>query len=440
MTEEKSTSVRPKIVIVGGGAGGLELATRLGKSLGGRKADISLIDYSRTHIWKPLLHEVAAGTLDSYEDQLAYLAQASSNRFNFVLGRMNGLDRDNKRVRLAALTNAAGIEIIPERYQPYDLLVIAVGSICNDFGVKGVADYCMFLDTTEQAEQFQARMLEAFLRASAVGGKSEPGQLDIAIVGGGATGIELSAQLHQAIRLLKAYGLDGVEPTAMRIHLIEAAEQLLPGLPARISEATLTQLARLGIEVHLGERVNEVTASGVHTQNGHFIPAYTKVWAAGIKAPDFLAGIGGLETNQINQLVVRQTLQTTRDEDIFALGDCAACPWPEKNMMVPPRAQAAHQQANLVYENLQNKLSNQDLRDYRYRDYGSLVSLGKYSTVGNLMGYLLGQVMIEGFIARLVYLSLYKLHQLALFGTFRVALLAVSHVFRRTLRPRIKLH
>jgi NADH dehydrogenase len=440
MTEERSASKRPRIVIVGGGAGGLELATRLGKSLGGQKADVALIDYSRTHIWKPLLHEVAAGTLDSYEDQVAYLAQASSNRFQFVLGRMIGLDRENKRVLLAPLLNSAGAEIIPERDYPYDLLIIAVGSICNDFGVKGVAEHCLFLDTKEQAEQFQARLLEAFLHANAVSGPLEPGLLDIAIVGGGATGIELSAQLHQATRLLAAYGLDNVKPTDIKIHLVEAADRLLPELPLRISDATLQQLTRLGVQVHLGERVDEVTAAGVHTRNGHFIPAHTKVWAAGIKAPDFLHGIGGLETNRLNQLVVRQTLQTTRDDDIFAFGDCAACPWPGKNMMVPPRAQAAHQQASLLHRNLHRKLSNGELMNYRYRDYGSLVSLGKYSTVGSLMGYLLGTVMIEGFIARLVYLSLYKMHQLALFGIPRVGMLVVLDFFRRSLRPKIKLH
>lgn len=434
---------RPRIVVVGGGAGGLELVTRLGNRLGSRgAAEITLIDDTRTHIWKPLLHEVAAGTLDSHDDELDYLAQASGNHFRFVLGRMDGLDRTNKRVRLAPLSNAKGDEIMPERTHPYDLLVIAVGSVCNDFGIPGVAEHCLFLDTTEQAELFQNRLLEAYFHAQAIGGPREPGELDVAIVGGGATGIELSAQLHQATRLLNAYGLDNVKPSDIKIHLVEASPSLLPGLPERLSSATLRQLESLGIEVLLGERVVEVTAAGMRTHSGRFIPAALKVWAAGVKAPDFLNAADGLETNRINQILVRRTLQTTVDDDVYAIGDCAACPWPEKNAhaTVPPRAQSAHQMASLVLKNICRRLEGKPQLDYRYQDYGSLVSLGKYSTVGNLMGNLLGTVMIEGLIARLVYLSLYKMHQFALFGPVRVGLLMVSGFFRSRLRPKIKLH
>ncbi|SMF96298.1 NADH dehydrogenase [Methylomagnum ishizawai] len=433
----------PKIAVVGGGAGGLELATRLGGDLGRRgQAEITLIDATRTHIWKPLLHEVAAGTLDSHDDELDYLAQANAKHFRFVLGRMDGLDRTRKEIHLAPMHNAEGREIMPARTYPYDFLVIAVGSVCNDFGIPGVARHCLFLDTTEQAEQFQIRLMEAYLHAHATGGSRGEGELDIAIVGGGATGIELSAQLHQATRLLNAYGLDNVHPSDIKIHLIEASPSLLPGLPERLSRATLHQLESLGVEVLLGEKVVEVTEAGVATHSGRFIPAALKVWAAGIKAPDFLQGLDGLETNRINQIKVRPTLQTTVDDAVYAIGDCASCPWPAKSdtATVPPRAQSAHQMASLVLKNLRRALRGQSQADYHYHDYGSLVSLGKYSTVGNLMGNLMGTVMIEGLIARLVYLSLYKMHQWALFGTLRVGLLMVANFFRRRLRPRIKLH
>ena len=436
-----TTKSCPKIVVVGGGAGGLELVTKLGKTLGRTgEAEITLVDCSRTHLWKPLLHEVAAGTLDSHDDELDYLAQAAGNHFRFVLGRMRGLDRNRKQLLLAPLLNAEGEEIMPAREYPYDLLVIAVGSVCNDFGIPGVAEHCQFLDTTEQAEHFQNRLMEAYFRAHAMGGVQQVGQLDVAIVGGGATGIELSAQLHQATHLLSHYGLDKVQPSDIQIHLIEASERLLPGLPERLSAATLEQLRRLGVHVYLGERVTEITAQGIHTRSGRFISAAMKVWAAGIQAPAFLKTGADLETNRIHQLVVRPTLQSSLDDSIYAIGDCAACVWPEKNSTVPPRAQSAHQMASLALANVRAQLRGQALREYRYRDYGSLVSLGKFSTVGNLMGNLLGAVMIEGMLARLVYLSLYKMHQFALFGPVRMALLTVSGFFRRRLRPRIKLH
>ncbi len=275
-----------RIVVVGGGAGGLELATSLGKTLGKkRQAEITLVDCSQTHIWKPLLHEVAAGTMDSHDDEWAYLAQARANHFHFVLGRMDGLDRENKQVKLAAIVNHQGEEIVQTRRQGYDILAIAIGSLCNDFGIPGVAEHCQFLDTTEQAELFQQRLLEAYLRVQAKGGTKGEGELDIAIVGGGATGIELSAQLHQATALLNAYGLDKIKPSDIKLHLVEASDKLLPQLPPRLSEVTAQQLRTIGVNLRLGEKVVEVTKEGMKTQSGLYIQAATKVWAAWHQSP-----------------------------------------------------------------------------------------------------------------------------------------------------------
>jgi len=432
----------PKIVVVGGGAGGLELVTSLGKKLGKKgKASVTLIDNTHTHIWKPLLHEVAAGTLDSHEDELEYLGQAMCSGFRFRLGRMEGLDRDNKLVNVAATFNDAGVEIIPARSFAYDYLIIAVGSVSHDFGIKGIAENCLFLDTTKQAEHFQSQLIEAYLRAHTQGKPVDIGQLDIAIVGAGATGVELSAQLHEVSHLLTAYGLDEVKPTDVKISIIEAANRVLPGLPENLSAATEKELAKLGVSVLTNERVIEVTATEIKTESGKVIPAAIKVWAAGIKAPDFLKDIAGLETNWMNQLVVKQTLQTTLDDNIYAIGDCSACKWLGHDENVPPRAQAAHQMASHVCKSIVRRMANKQTTEYAYHDYGSLVSLGRYSTVGNMMGNLSkGSLMIEGFMARLMYLSLYKMHQIALFGIFRVGMLSLSHIFRRSVHPKIKLH
>lgn len=432
----------PKIVVVGGGAGGLELATKLGKKLGRKgKAQVTLVDSSHTHIWKPLLHEVAAGTLDSHEDEIEYLGQANYSGFRFRLGRMDGLDRKNKQISVAPTLNQDGVEIIPRRNFDYDYLVIAVGSVSHDFGIKGVREHCLFLDTTNQAELFQNKLLQTYLRAHTQGKPLDDGQLNIAIVGGGATGVELSAQLHEVSHLLTTYGLDEVDPKDVKITIIEAADRILSGLPKNISDATLSELNKLGVTVMTGERVVEVTDKAIITESGSVIPASIKVWAAGIKAPEFLKDIDGLETNWMNQLVVRQTLQTTLDDDIYAIGDCCACKWQGHDENVPPRAQAAHQMASLVYKSIVNRLKNKPIPEYHYHDYGSLVSLGRYSTVGNLMGNLSrGSMMIEGLMARVMYLSLYKMHQVALFGPFRVLMLSLSHLFRRSVHPKIKLH
>lgn len=428
-----------RIVIVGGGAGGLELATRLGNTLGKRgKARITLIDANLTHIWKPLLHEVAAGSLNSSADELNYVAQAKWNHFEFQMGRMNGLDRERKCVHLTASLDEHGMELVPARALEYDTLVIAVGSITNDFGTQGAAEHCIFLDTRDQAERFHRLLLGHYMRAHA--GKSQHSTIGVAIVGAGATGVELAAELHHAARELAAYGLDRIKPEDVHITLIEAGPRVLPALPERISQPVHQTLRDLGVTVLTEAPVSEVTADGLRTRNGDFIPASLKVWAAGIQAPQFLKEIGGLESNRINQLVVRPTLQTTRDENIFAFGDCAACPQPDSERNVPPRAQAAHQQASLLAKSIALRLEGKSLPSYRYRDYGSLISLSSFSAVGNLMGNLTGSIMLEGWLARMFYISLYRMHQIALYGVARTTLMMIGDKLSTGTVPRLKLH
>ncbi|MBD8616386.1 NAD(P)/FAD-dependent oxidoreductase [Pseudomonas putida] len=430
-----------RIVIVGGGAGGLELATSLGKTLGKRgTASITLVDANLTHIWKPLLHEVAAGSLNSSEDELNYVAQAKWNHFEFQLGRMSGLDRVTKQIQLSAtLDPETGLELVPARSIGYDTLVIAVGSTTNDFGTQGAAEHCLFLDTRKQAERFHQQLLNHYLRAHA-GHDESRAQISVAIVGAGATGVELAAELHNAAKELAAYGLGRIAPENMRITLIEAGPRVLPALPERISQPVHQTLEKLGVTVLTNAAVSEVTAESLLTSSGQVIPASLKVWAAGIRAPGFLKDIDGLETNRINQLVVRPTLQTTRDDDIFAFGDCAACPQPGTDRNVPPRAQAAHQQASLLAKSLKLRIEGKALPEYTYKDYGSLISLSHFSAVGNLMGNLTGSVMLEGWLARMFYVSLYRMHQAALYGLFRTGMLMLGSRIGRGTEPRLKLH
>lgn len=440
---ESPPSPSHRIVIVGGGAGGLELATRLGDTLGKRKkALVTLVDKSRTHLWKPLLHQVAAGSMDLNDHELDYLYQARWHNFRFHLGRMDGLDRDKKEIHLAPTLDETGTEVIPARTVAYDTLVLSIGSTTNDFGTPGASQHAISLDNPQQAALFHSRLINACLRANAQSTPSEPRQLDIAIIGAGATGVELAAELHNTLREFVAFGLDRIDPERdIRLTIIEAAPKILPALPERLSNEVLRLLAKLKVDVLTNERVTEVTATGVRTAAGREIPAELVVWAAGIKAPNFLKDIAGLETNRINQLVVTPTLQTTRDPSIFAFGDCASCPWPEKNTFIPPRAQSAHQQASHLCRMLARHVEGRPLDPFRYRDFGSLVSLGDYSTVGSLMGAITrGSVMIEGWFAGIMYRSLYKMHEYALHGFVKVALDTLARLITRRTEPHVKLH
>lgn len=432
----------PRIVIVGGGAGGLELATRLGDRYGRKgKLDVTLVERNRTHVWKPKLHEIAAGSMDISAHEVDYLAQAYWHGFHYRIGDMIGLDRDKREVLVAPYLDAEGREVTPQRTILYDVLVISIGSQNNDFGTPGVVDHAIKLESQRDARRFHERMVNACIRVHSQSSPIAAHQLKVAIIGAGATGVELAAELHRTTREVVAYGLDQVDAEKdIRITLIEAAGRVLPALPERVSRETEKLLAKLGVEVLVGAKVAEVGADKVSLVDGRVIPAELIVWAAGVKAPDFLKDIAGLETNRINQLVVRQTLQTTRDERVFAIGDCSACSWDERGN-VPPRAQAAHQQASHLYKQIPRFVRGEPLADYRYHDFGSLVSLGEFSTVGSMMGALVGgNLVFEGLFARMMYLSLYKMHEYALHGLAKVSLDTLARLITRRTEPHVKLH
>lgn len=433
----------PKIIVVGGGAGGLELVTRLGDKLGRRKkAHVTLLERSRTHVWKPLLHEIAAGSMDVGRHELDYLAQGHWHGFRYRYGEMIGLDREKKLVHTAATFDDEGRQITPPRSYPYDYLVIAIGSISNDFGTTGVLKHAIMLDTPEQAERFNRRLINACIRANSQADPIRPGQLHVTIIGAGATGSELAAELHHTTRGLIAYGLDKVNPERdIKISLVEAQDRILPALPPKLSQAASEVLAGLGVEIRTGSFVTEVSDSGVSLKSGDFIPSELVVWAAGVKAPDILAHLDGLEVNKGNFLTIKDTLETTKDPNIFALGDCTYLLPEGAKQPIPPRAQAAHQEASHIYNQIRRRMSGKPLKPFKYHDFGSLVSLGEYSTVGSLMGFISGKSMwIEGLFAKLMYRMLYKMHQVALHGYSKVVLDTMARTITRRTEPPVKLH
>jgi NADH dehydrogenase len=438
-----SSSNLHRIVVVGGGAGGLELVTRLGDRLGRRGlADISLIEKARTHLWKPLLHEVAAGSMDVSRHELDYLAQAHWHRFRYRFGEMVGLDRSKRLVHLAANLDDEGRLITPERSFGYDTLVIAIGSVTNDFGTPGVKENAIALDTPEQAQLFNRRLINACLRAHTQLEPVRPGQLHVAVIGAGATGTELAAELHRTLRGVVAYGLDRIDPEKdIRITLIEAADRIVPAFPPRLSIATARLLGELGVEIRTGARVTEVRPDGVLLAGGDFIPSELVVWAAGVRGPEVLRNLDGLEASPSGQLVVLPTLQTTRDRNVFAMGDCAWLVPDGEKRPIPPRAQAAHQQASHLRKQIARRLEGRPVAPFVYRDFGSLVSLGEFSTIGSLMGFLAGKgMLIEGYVARLMYRSLYKMHEAALHGPLKVGLDTIARSLTRQTEPHVKLH
>jgi len=425
-----------KVVIVGGGAGGLELAAKLGRRFGPRH--VLLVDKAPDHIWKPSLHEVAAGTLDIHREGLSYAMLARDCGFTFIYGEATGVDREARTVHLEPVLIDQQ-EIFPARDLHYDTLVLAVGSRSNFFGTPGAREYAMALDSTEQAERFRQRFLRRLVVANANPAHSA---LEIAIVGGGATGVELAAELVEACKNIGLYGLDQLDPArSVSITLLEGADRILSALPEKMSSAAQRLLQQRGIQVRTSVRVAAVHPDALQDAQGGSYPCDICVWAAGIEAPAFLAALG-LAVNRINQVVVNEGLRT-QDPAIYAIGDCAQAPWQNEGEYLPARAQVAHQQAAFLVPVLRGRIQGTDPAPgrFRFRDYGSLVSVGHTRGVGSLMGVLSGKSwFIEGMVARLMYMSLHLMHHLAVLGAARTAVMALGRVLLKRSAPRVKLH
>lgn len=433
---------KTQIVVVGGGAGGLELVRKLGAYFGRERYDVILIDKNRTHIWKPLLHEVAAGSLDANLDEVGFGGHGARWGYRFFYGAFEGIDRERRVVRTSPLLDENGDEIIGTHEIRYDYLVLAVGGTSNDFGIPGVSENAMFLENRLQADQFRSKLLNACFRVShAVATGEKDASVNLVIVGGGATGVELSAELHNAARGLRNYGLEVFDESRLKVTLIEAGDRILPALPEKLADAATDELRALGVQVRTGTIVAEVGDGFVATKDGDQLVADITLWAAGVRGHEYLNELDGLLTDRLNRLIVNENLQTTEDDRIFAIGDCASFTPPGADHPLAPRAQAAHQMATAVFTNIRALIGKNSLQPFVYNDRGSLVSLSRFSTVGSLMGNLIGGKMaVEGRLARIAYQSLYRLHLFAIHGWLRGSVLILIGHANRIARPNLKVH
>ncbi|MCH1928600.1 NAD(P)/FAD-dependent oxidoreductase [Shewanella sp. A25] len=425
-----------RIVIVGGGAAGLALASKLGRKYGGGdKVDVCLIDKSPIHIWKPKLHEVAVGVIDQSIEGLLYRDHGLKNGYRYIRGELESCDPVNKTIQLAAVNNDSGELLLDPRQINFDYLVFALGGVSNSFNTKGAEQHCIFLDSLEKANLFHQKLLDALLQLNETQEK-----VSIGIVGAGATGVELAAELHHVIESVKEYGYLNISKQHLEVHLIEASPKILPQLPERVSSRAQAVLDKIGIRLHIGVQVKEVTKEGFITQDGNVIPANLKVWAAGVKGPDAFARFSELPITPRNQIEVDTCMRVKGHTDIYALGDCALLTL-DSGKVIPPRAQAASQMADTLFDNIVNRLQGKAEKPFIYKDYGSLVSLSRFSAVGNLMGNLRsGSFFVEGHIARMMYISLYQRHLASLYGWFSAIVYRVAQKLLKWHRPKLKLH
>ncbi|CAN4278331.1 NAD(P)/FAD-dependent oxidoreductase [Pseudoxanthomonas sp. LjRoot125] len=425
----------PRIVIVGGGIGGMLLATRLGRRLGrSDKAHICLVDREFTHVWKPLLHTIAAGTRDVHQQRVHFLAHAQQNGYHFEPGELIGVARHARYARIGPLRDAAGAIAVGPRELPYDLLVLALGSGANDYGTPGVREHAYFIDSQAQADAFNQALRMQLLRAAL-----HDTDVRIAVVGGGATGVELAAELSDLMEQASGLG-DGQMRQRLRLTLYEGGPRILAAFPERISKASTIILHGLGFTIRTGARVQALTEGHVILEQSETQPADLVVWAAGVKAPSVLTQVAGLSVNRLQQVEVMPNLQASMDARIFALGDCASLNPPDTERALPPTAQVAAQQAEHLARHIEDALHGGTVPPFRYRDQGALVSLGKYSAYGTLgAAGLYPGYFIRGRLAQFGHAWLHRRHQVSILGWGRAPLAWLAEATNACAHPPIRL-
>ncbi len=413
-----------KIIIIGGGAGGLELATDLGDKLGKTdKAQITLIDKNSYHLWKPLLHEVATGVLDEQVDNIYYASQGQQHNFEFTQGTFTNLDRDKKQITIINHQNKT-VAV------NYDILVIAIGSTSNDFGTPGVKEHCIFLDDQNAAIRLRETLINKFTSFCSIiddDQSRDEDKIRIAIVGGGATGVELASELPHMVEAFGACGHNKMCSDLLDVSVIEATDRILPALPEKTAASITKTLEKQGIHVLTKTMITKAESDGFYPKEGDTLKADIMIWTAGVKAPDYLKEIAGLESSRSNQLVVKPTLQTSRDDSIFVIGDCAYA-MQDNGRASPPTAQAAHQMAKICYENIINILNNNPLKSFKYTDNGTIISLHDTAQgVVKIAGK--SEMNVKGWFALIIHRLLYRMHQASLLGIFKTIRFARASKF-----------
>lgn len=369
---------KPLVVVIGAGFGGLRAA----RALAGAAVDVLVIDKHNYHQFQPLLYEVAAAGLepDDIAQPVRAIARGKRN-VRFLMAHVESIDLGVKCVR----TEMGDI--------PYDFLVVAAGSTTNYFGMASVQERALGLKDLRQATAVRNRVLRNFERAAVASDEAERERLmNIVVIGGGPTGVELAGALAELKRHVLPRDYPDLDLDRARVVLLEATDRLLPAMPPRLQRKAAEQLKELGVEVQFGSPVREITDEGVELATGERIASANVIWVAGVRGEP-LGETMGVPLGASRRVRVLPTLQVPGYLEAFVIGDLAYLE-DAQGRPYPMVAPVAIQQAQLVAANIERELRGQSLRTFEYRDRGQMATIGRRKAVAQVFG-----LQFTGFLA-----------------------------------------
>ena len=416
------------IVIVGAGFGGVRLAKELAKE---KNVRVTLVDRHNYHLFQPLLYQVSTAVLSSSE--IAYPTRQffkNNLNVNFYMSKALGVDQD----RRVLITKHGEIS--------YDYLVLAAGATTNFFGNKSVERNSYAMKTLQEAISLRGHLIHEFERASR---KSGPDQrearqrhLNFVIVGGGATGIEMAGALMELIDIFKKE-FHTIDFSEVHVTLLEAMGSVLPMVPPDLQQHTIDVLRKKGVDVRLNTAVTEYDGNDLTLNNGEVIPTKTVIWAAGVRAQDFIKDCGG-EVDRAGRVVVEENLLVKGSERVFAIGDCANFHHGTERPL-PTVAPVATQEAAQVKKNIMALISGRSpdqLGKFVYRDLGAMATIGKGEAVMNGPFPVLGFMMkASGFFAWFAWMFVHLIRLAGRYADFTVSVKWIWNFFFGTRVSRI---
>lgn len=393
---------RRRVVIIGGGFGGLACA----QALAGADVHVTLVDRRNHHLFQPLLYQVSTAALSPADIAVPIRSVlAKAGNVDVVLAEVNGIDALLRHVRLA-----------DGGYLPFDQLVLATGSVYNYFAHPEWAADAPAPKTITDARTIRARLLQAFEDAEGCAEETRRSALlTVVVVGGGPTGVEMAGTVAELARYTLRGDFRRIDPTQARVILVEAGPRLLGAFPEKLSSYAARALEKLGVEVRLNTAVRQVDAAGVELLDGR-IEAANVIWGAGVRAADGTAWLG-VAGGRSGQIPVEGNMAVPGHENIFALGDVAL--FEQDNVALPALAQVAQQQGH----HLGRELRKEGVpAPFRYRSKGDTAVIGRHAAV-----YTFGRFNLTG---RLAWLLWAFVHVYLLIGFQQRTLVMVQWVWR----------